>query len=93
MQFLRFPLSSLFWNETQHLCSVRCADYELDKEFLRLELYFDFESDIFEICNPKIFKLWFIPNYIRSNEKHGLAVLASVVQFYRDSFSRIKSGM
>ena len=49
MQFssLTFSLSSLFWNETQHLCSVRCGDYELDKEFLRLEFYFNFQRILF----------------------------------------------
>ena len=52
MQFssLTFSLSSLSWNETQHLCSARCGDYELGKE---LEFYFDFQSDIFQFLIRK----------------------------------------
>ena len=66
MQFssLTFYLSSLFWNETQHLCSVICGDYELDKE---LEFYFDFQSDIFQFLIRKFlssgsYLVIFVPN-------------------------------
>ena len=72
-------LSSSFRNETQH-CPVICRDCELDKEFLRLQLCFEFPIDLFELFDRKIFEPLFILSHIYSEEKHDLVILVSTVQ-------------
>ena len=81
MQFasLMFALSLLFLHETQRHCPFRCRDYELNKEFLRLQFYFDFQRDIFDFFDRKIFEPLFMLNHILSRETHGLIILVSII--------------
>ena len=84
---LRFALSLLFRNEIQHLCSVICKDQDLNKEFLRLQFYFEYQRDILEFFDLKIFEPLFMLSHIDSQEKHGLVILLSIAQLHVGSFS------